>query len=252
MLLAADIAQIAAAAASAVARLEEAADENRAAVSQASDAPIEVLIAALTKLLSLLRELEEQRTGREPSPGAPLGPQDIGVLGDYGTDLLSQLSGWARRLNQSALAETFERLSLPLACWIARQGGEIANLVPVVNTAAALANGLRHPPDLERLFLALSEIITAISPSVSQDLDRSNPGRPWRILLINHAIVATRTRQPRLMEIGFRVLAEHLPEDAPAFFREGMEQMHALNYPDAVRRVMQRYFDACSNTSPLH
>jgi hypothetical protein len=191
MLLAADIAQIAAAAASAVARLEEAADENRAAVSQASDAPIEVLIAALNKLLSLLRELGEQRTGREPSPGAPLGPQDIGVLGDYGTDLLSQLSGWARRLNQSALAETFERLSLPLACWIARQGGEIVNLVPVVNTAAALANSLRHPPDLERLFLALSEIITAISPSVSQDLDRSNPGRPWRILLINHAIVAT-------------------------------------------------------------
>jgi len=45
------------------------------------------------------------------------------------------------------------------------------------------------------------------------------------------------------MEKVFEDLVRYLPEDAAAFFAEGMQQMEALNYPQPVRQVMGRFFD---------
>lgn len=245
-----DIARIADAFAAAVARLEEALEENPTAPAGGA-APAEVLVGAMNNLLDVLREAERERPAALSSPSS-VNAQDIQALGNYGIDLLSDLSAWARRLNLAEEAREIEGLSFPLACWIARHGGEISNLAPVVNTAAALANSLNQSPDLERLFAALSEILNAVSPSVSQDLDKTDPTRPWRILLLNRAIVATRTHQPVLMETAFQSVIDLLPDDAPNFFRTGMEQMQTLDYPDTVRRVMQRYFDQWCSQGLLH
>lgn len=253
MLFSADITQIMAAVMPSLRRLEELADEDRA-VSLGVDAkPVEVLIDAFHNLLDRLRSLEPSATGTTTGDAlSPLAAQDFRMLGDYGTELLFQLAHWARRFQLPGEAEELERLSLSLACWIARQGGEIANLAPLVNSAAALANSLHDPQDLEQLFLTLGELQNAVDPAISQDLDRKDPHRPWRILLINRAIVATRSHQPRLMEAAFGSLIEHLPEDAPTFFRNGMGQMDALDYPERVRRVMQRYFDTWCGQTLLH
>ncbi len=81
-----------------------------------------------------------------------------------------------------------------------------------------------------------------MSPAVSQDTDRSDPRRPWRLLLLNRAIVATRSLKPALMEVAFDAVLEHLPEEAARFFEEGMAQMDALDYPPHVRAVIERYY----------
>ena len=79
-----------------------------------------------------------------------------------------------------------------------------------------------------------------------------NPGRPWRVLLLNHGIVATRSHNTELMEAAFTLLASKLPEDATRFFSEGMQQMEALGYPPHVRETMEKYHHEWPVNRSLH
>ncbi len=210
-------------------------------------------IDALQGCLEACRRIEHE-SHDIPIPGHDVrcGP-DIKAIGDHALDVLSRLAALAGRLHRPQEAMGIEALALPLACWIARNGGELSHLPPIVNAAAALANSVKEPTQLERLYTLLSEIVGAVSPRVSQDTTSRDPTRPWRILVLNRAIVATRSHQPILMEEAFEALIEQLPDDAPDFFREGMEQMEALNYPQQVRVVMQRYYDQwCTGRTLLH
>jgi hypothetical protein len=200
--------------------------------------PPEVVEAAFRQLFEILRGLEEA-----PAPDRPAtGGAALGELGEYGLKLLAELASCASRLDQDAQAIAAESLALPFALYMARRGAELSLLEPVVNAVAALANHLSDPLELAHLFALIGEIVDAVSPSVSQDTDRSDPRRPWRLLLLNRAIVATRSHKPALMEVAFDAILEHLPEDAARFFEEGMAQMDALDYPPHVRAVMERYY----------
>ncbi|MEA3275737.1 MAG: hypothetical protein U9Q81_10700 [Pseudomonadota bacterium] len=219
---------------------------------RATDTDPRVLVDALEELFNSLRRL-----AREDPPGlvqaqALPDENNVQALGDYGIRLLARLAGVAGRLRLPQQARRVEELTLPFACWIARQGGELSNLSPVVNGAAGLANSLKESAELAHLYGLLSEVANAVSPQVSQDTASTDPTRPWRILLLNRAIVATRSHRTALMEEAFESLIEHLPDDAPDFFREGMEQMDALNYPPHVRAVMQRYYAQWSGQRVLH
>jgi hypothetical protein len=208
----------------------------------------------LEGLIDLLDRLHEEQTSESDASLGPAdpAPQSLRLWADHGIDLLARLAAIAGRLHRPQEARAVEGLSLPLACWIARRGGEISNLAPVVNAVAGLANGLREPNDLERLYPLVSEVVLAVSPQVAQDSLAIDPTRPWRVLLINRAIVATRSHQPALMEEAFAHLVEHLPQEAPEFFREGMEQMEARNYPGHVRLVMHRWHLRWGGQRTLH
>jgi hypothetical protein len=190
---------------------------------------------------------EDQRTATRYGSG-----RDLTAVGDRGLDLIASLAALAGRLRRPHLAREIESLALPLACWIARCGGEINRLSPVVNSAAGLANSLKQPADLARLYGLLRELGLAASPLLSQETGSMDQTRPWRVYLLNRAIVATRSHQPALMEEAFELIADQLPEDAPDFFREGMEQMDALDYPAQVRATMQRYYDQWCRRRTLH
>jgi len=212
-----------------------------------------VLPQALSDLFDHLRRLEDQ----VPDPATEGGPTpaaraDLSRLGDYGVDLLARLAGLAGTLPAPHKAHAIEELALPFACWIARRGGELGYLEPIVNGAAHLANRLLQPSELEQLYGLLTEIVDAVDPRLSQDTTSVDPSRPWRILLLNRAIVATRSHRPALMEEAFESIIEYLPDEAPAFFREGMEQMAALNYPPQVRDLMQRFHQQCHGQRVLH
>ncbi len=177
---------------------------------------------------------------------------DIDELGEYGLTLLQEMSAFAADLGQQELAYNIEDLTFPFAVWLSRKDSEIKNLAPIVNAFARSANDIKEPQQLKQLCTYINEIIDSTSPSITQDLEKTNPMRPWRILIINRAIIATRSYDKDLMEMAFKTLIEALPEDAARFFEEGVEQMHIINYPEHVREMMQQYYLMYGTPQTLH
>ena len=167
----------------------------------------------------------------------------VSRVAEYGLGLIRELSATAALLELRSLSREVELQAYPFAVWAARHGASLGLLEPVVNAVAYLADHSSGPEDLQRLFKGISEIVEAVDPRIRGDLEASGPGSPWRLLLLNRAIVATRSHQPSLMEAAFTAVIRHLPDDAPRFFAEGMEQMDLQEYPPQVRRVMERYYD---------
>lgn len=216
----------------------------------------EVLIDGLAALLDVLAAAVSSSGIDSASSLRGQIPVEVDGLLTHGLDLLSQLAGQAARLSQPQTARAIEGLSLPLACWMMRVGAELVHPEPVVNAAAALANSLREPDDLAALYGLMSEVVNGVSPVRAQEAEEDRRdrtlNRPWRVLLLNRAIVATRSHRPALMTEAFQAVCEHLPEEAPAFFREGLGQMEALNYPQPVRDLMDRYYSLWCAGQRLH
>ncbi|MGD8588979.1 MAG: hypothetical protein PVG22_09145 [Chromatiales bacterium] len=235
------------------ARLLDAEAHNPAAIQDSNLSP-RLLIEAMHKVLQLLDIVQTQGSSETPGEVAdpPETEQDIHRLGDYGLNLLADLAAVAGRLGEDELSHELETLCLPFALWIARQDGELSTLEPIINAIAYQANTLREPSALEKLYAVTGEIQLATQPLLQQDLEKSNPGRPWRILLLNRAIIATRTHRPELIELAYDNLIRHLPEEASEFFRQGMQQMVALDYPQPVRQVVEKYYNLWSVDRTLH
>jgi len=231
-------------------RLRELADqvgdfwESTARSETEIDSPA-LLNEALNQLIGMLAQMQD-----EPAD-TRIDPVEISTLGEYGLHLLDELSRLAASLEQTALARDIEQLSLPFALWIARHGGEIRDLGPIVNALARLANEAAHPQAMSDLYTHCCELIEAASPACEES-SASDDQHPWRLLLLNRAIVATRSHNPELMEPAFDAIVECLPGDAQRFFAEGMEQVAVTNYPEPVRDVVRRYFLAHGEPRRLH
>jgi hypothetical protein len=198
----------------------------------------EVIAAGIDHLLARVQRLDDP-VGHD---GAPPTATELGDLATFGLGLYAELAALARRLGLERDALAIEGLTVPFSVLLARRGAELSSLETVVDALAALANTLSDPGDLAQLFALMGEIVNAVSPAIAQDPDRSSRRRPWRVLLLNRAIVATRSHRPTLMATAFDAVVDHLPEDAARFFEEGMAQMDALDYPPHVRAVMERYY----------
>lgn len=183
------------------------------------------------------------RLDRDAEHADTVGSNDISQIGDYGLQLLGDLSHWASQLDLELPKHKLEDTALATASWIIRHEGQIRTPEIIVDGLARLANSTEDTSDLRVLTLFMSDVINALADVLREDLEKSNPGRAWRILHLNRAIVATRSHQPELMDKVFGELTVALPEDAPGFFTEGIAQMDKLDYPQHVRAIMQRYFD---------
>lgn len=209
-----------------------------------SDSP-RLIGDASTQLLDMLNLSTRGQTSTS------IKPTEITALGEYGLHLFADLETMAARLESPEIQARIEQLTLPFALWIARHGGEIRNLAPAVNALAQLANRASEPREMASLYAQCCELIDAASPACEEG--RIENDHPWRLLLLNRAIVATRSHKPELMNAAFDAVVEQLlPADAQRFFSEGMEQMSALDYPDHVREVMKRYYIACAKPRRLH
>ena len=177
---------------------------------------------------------------------------DVTEIGEYAIRLIENLAASVDQLGLQEQKTAIVDLFLNIGLWIAHQGGLIDTLEPIVDAVAMSANSSRSPQELEGLSDVIRQIIDAVPAIISQDLETLNPGRPWRVLLLNHCIVATRSHNPELMEAAFTVLTDKLPADAPRFFSEGMQQMDALDYPGHVREVMEKYHRKWNVDRSLH
>lgn len=218
------------------------------ATATGTDSDPALLARAFEQLADVMERIEADLAASDAGqvPGASA---DISELGEYALKLNENLAGFA---GDPVAREHGAGLVANLAVWIARHGGHIDTLEPVVDGFALLANRLSEPRDLEALAAVMGEVCAAVSPLIREDLERINPGRPWRILLLNRGIVATRSHNPAVMEAAFAYLTRHLPEDAARFFTEGMQQMDAVGYPAAVRQVMEKYHRQWTLNRSLH
>lgn len=176
---------------------------------------------------------------------------EINTLGEYGLHLIDELADQARQVKQSELAVEAEGLALPFALWIARNDGEIRNLKSVVNALAHYAGQAHQPQSMATLYTHCCEIIEAASPACEETC-LSDGRHPWRLLLLNRAVVATRSLNPELMTAAYDAIVEQLPDEAKGFFAEGMEQMAVADYPDQVRDLVKRYYLANAAPRRLH
>jgi len=193
-----------------------------------------------------------QRSAASQQAGNPPGKVAVTELGEYALELFEQTLSWASRLKLPEVYQDLQLHIVTMARWIAHNGGEIHSLEPVVDALAQFANTTREADELLTLYQAMNEVVDATTDIIRQDREKTNPGRPWRVLQMNRAIVATRTHQPEVMDTAFQSLVTHLPDDAQRFFSEGMEQMDLLNYPPHVREVMDRYYRKWSIERSLH
>jgi hypothetical protein len=205
------------------------------------------LVQAFGQLVEVMQRLDADHAAEDRAAST-----DVTEIGEYALRLAEGLSAeieqhqpGGRKMEQAALI-------IDIALWVAQRGGLIDTLEPVVDALARYANTIRDPDKLEVLGGVIGQIIAAVSPVISQDLEKINPGRPWRVLLLNQSIIATRSHNTALMEQAFAQLTSKLPEDARQFFTEGMQQMDALDYPESVRKVMEKYHRQWSIDRSLH
>lgn len=209
------------------------------------------LLDIIARVESDARATDSDRRGKTHAPRGARAP-DITELGEYSIGLLLELEHWLQRLQLDESLPRLAEVQLALALWIARQGGELLTLEPVVDALAQFANRTLDPEQLRELFDYMGEIVEAVAPAIRQDLEKTHPGRPWRVLHLNRAIVATRSHDPAAIQEAYDRLAELLPEDAPRFFAEGMEQMEALDYPPHVRSLVESYYQDWNRKHRLH
>ncbi|HEY5603978.1 MAG TPA: hypothetical protein VIM41_12800 [Gammaproteobacteria bacterium] len=181
----------------------------------------------------------------------PVSREEISELGNHGLRLLGTLSEWAQALELPFQKNQINAIMVMVALWIARRGGELSSIESVVDTLAEIANSTTEPDALAELSYMMGELISAVSAETRFDIENFQRQHPWRILNLNRGIIATRSHDTSLMEHAFEELIRNVPEDAEQFFKQGMQQMDELDYPDHVRAVMTRYFQQ-SKTRVLH
>lgn len=167
---------------------------------------------------------------------------DITEIGNYALDLMQTLNDWAISLNLPKDQHQLEEAMVIISLWIARHGGALTSLETVVDTLAGMANTTSEPHALAELSQIMGELIGAVSHEVRHNINHGDPNKIWKMLNINRGIVATRTNDPLIMEPVFDQLVSNIPDAAAVFFEEGMQQITALDYPQHVREVMNRYY----------
>ncbi|MCW9013548.1 MAG: hypothetical protein OQL06_07170 [Gammaproteobacteria bacterium] len=218
-------------------------------VNDNSSASARQMIAAMESTIEIMQRADADKSS---SSIAPLTEADVSQIGDYALNLLDEISIIAANKGLQSEMLMLHRLSLPVALWLASHGGKINKLDIVVNAVASYANELKQSDELIILCDAINRIISSVSDDIRQDIEATNPMRPWRILNLNWGIVATRSHSAEVMEQVFEQLVKNIPADARQFFQEGMQQMDIIGYPDHVRDVMEKYSKLWGDEDSLH
>ena len=177
--------------------------------------------------------------------------KDISQIGQYSLDILEAMVSFVQNKTGEQNRDLL-RLSLPISLWVARRGGKLSQIDMVVNSLAGYANEVKESHLLAELASTIKEVVDACDDNIKNDLEQTNMMRPWRILNLNYGIVATRSHQLELIEKAYDALVKNLPQDARGFFKEGLQQMDIVGYPDEVREVVERYNKMWGTDSVLH
>ncbi|WP_428606119.1 hypothetical protein [Sedimenticola sp.] len=208
------------------------------------------ILQAISQFMESVDHME--RLDAETGKGDVAVASEVTRVGNQSLQLLDQISAAAAAQGMSDSVLQLQRLSLPVAFWIAQHQGYIECLELIVNAFSGLANQIDDPALLVVLCEAMAKVQSVVSNRVRQTSQIGGLVDPWRILNLNWGIVATRTHNTALMEEVFGQLVSNIPQDARGFFQEGMQQMDIVGYPDEVRQVMEKYSGLWGSESRLH
>ncbi len=212
------------------------------------------LLAAMDQAIDVMARADADSVVQKDMSAESMGmleEKDISQIGQYTLDLLE---GMVAHIQNKTAEQSRDliRLSVPASLWVARHGGKLSQIDMLVNSLAGYANEISEPHLLAELAAVIKEVVDACDNEIRTDLDQTNMMRPWRILNLNYGIVATRSHQPELIEQAYDALMNNLPQDARQFFKEGLQQMDAIGYPDEVRAVVERYNNMWGSENSLH
>jgi hypothetical protein len=212
------------------------------------------LLAAMDQAIDVMTRADADSAVKKEMSAESMGlleEKDISKIGQYTLDLLEGMVSYVQDKTGEQNRELI-RLSIPVSLWVARHGGKLSQIDMLVNSLAGYANELTEPHVLADLAAVIKEVIDACDDEIRRDMEQTNMMRPWRILNLNYGIVATRSHQTELIEQAYDALIKNLPQDARQFFKEGMQQMDIIDYPDEVREVVERYNNMWGAESSLH
>lgn len=212
------------------------------------------LLAAMDQAIDVMARADADSAVQKDMSAESMGlleEKDISKIGQYTLDLLEAMVAHVQDKTGEQNRELI-RLSVPVSLWVARHGGKLSQIDMLVNSLAGYANELTEPHTLADLAAVIKEVVDACDNDIRRDIEQSNMMRPWRVLNLNYGIVATRSHQPELIEQAYDALIKNLPQDARQFFKEGMQQMDLIDYPDDVREVVERYNNMWGAESSLH
>ncbi len=212
------------------------------------------LLAAMDQAIDVMARADADSVVQKDMSAESMGmleEKDITNIGQYALDILEATVAFVQNKTGEQNRELLS-LSLPVSLWIARHGGKLAQIDMLVNSLAIYANEITEPHMLADLAGVIKEVVDACDNEIRRDVEQTNMMRPWRILNLNYGIVATRSHNPELIEQAYDSLVKNLPQDARQFFKEGMQQMDIIGYPDEVRKVVERYNNMWGSESSLH
>ena len=212
------------------------------------------LLAAMDQAIDVMARADADSAVKKDMSAESMGlleEKDISKIGQYALDILEAMVAFVQNKSGEQNRDLLS-LSLPVSLWIARHGGKLTKIDMLVNSLAGYANEITEPHMLADLAAVIKEVVDACDNEIRRDVEQTNMMRPWRILNLNYGIVATRSHNAEMIEQAYDSLVKNLPQEARQFFKEGMQQMDIIDYPDEVREVVERYNKMWGAESSLH
>ncbi len=142
--------------------------------------------------------------------------------------------------------DVINMLAISTALWVVQRDGSIKELTMIVNGISSFANHTKIDREIEELYEISLYILFATDPNVKTDKNKIDDQRPWRLLCLNHCIIATRTGNSSIARSAYDLLLEHLPEEADNFFSLAMQKVATGAYPVAVVDTVETYYQKYS------
>lgn len=187
-----------------------------------------------------VRTLLAEENDRSPCPATQ--------AGDQGRQVLLILDRLFFLLDDNADNHRLVTLlALSTGVWIAQHGASIDELDLIVSGIAVFANQTNQQQDLEELYEISLHVLYAVDERIRGDQDEINPQHPWRLLLLNHAIIATRTGDPDLARRSYDRLIAFVPDDAGDFFAMGLRKAEAGHFSPQCHKMLRAYREQFSS-----
>ena len=207
--------------------------------SSHSDSNPEILKEAYKQLCLIIERTDSTANTQENT--------ELNEIANHGIHLHMESVHWIEKLQAQGIAADVMKSIILFSAWAGRHHCELDEMEFIVNFLGEYSNHVKSMAELEELAGLAMNIVDACPMVMKSDLDNQNQGRPWRVLLLNNAIIATRTHKDDLLEQAYDLIGKYLPEDAAKFFSQALEQMDIIGYPDNVRIIVRRYFNLWNN-----